>query len=428
MLSLLIAATLAFQAHSSPQSPATPPTVSRTLGAGPLPTRDGFLYVPVRVGGQPAQWFMLDTGSYRSYVTAKGCERLLKGGVVPRKDGQFGPLEAKVVGVPLGKTPFALDTTGFPHSPDPDSDGILGMDLLRNCRIGLDIGKGQFRVWPASEPVSRVVREWFPPVRGSRKAAAKPISAYLWHRGLGTYSVTVQVANLSLPMCVDTGSEETYLGRELAPALRPGVKVGKGKAAFYFGVADVEYYRVAGYGLEGASIRAPRPIGATDTTTDPGILGSDVLSQGRALLDFPGKRLYLLPAKAGPRAAASLKGPSVDLPNGVSIQYPLGEVVRVEPGCEYEVSKSYRKMRRPDGTLDLVPPGMKVPPFRVKPRLFLAPTIDGKPCWSDRPVNVPPKAKHTVPPGWTKVRREDGSLDLFPPGWREKVWDDPSQG
>ena len=396
----------------------TPPQLASLPGEATLDHQIGFLYVPVSLGNRAPQWFILDTGSYRSYVTARGMARLASSGVVPRKDGETGPLVASVNGVSLGATSFALDTKGFPVSLDPEADGILGLDLLTKNRIALDVRRERFRVWPTGETTPRALESWF-------GAGRKPLSTELWSRGDGTVAAWAILGNLTLPMCVDTGSEETYLARELASALRPNVRAGADRATFYSGVERVVRYRVDRVGLEGLPLRVMRPVGATRMPNIPGLLGTDVLGRLRLFLDFPRGELYFTGSgqPQSPVRGAPLRGPIVDLPTQVTIRYPRGEVVRVEPGCQYEAPTGYRRVSRPDGTFDLVPPGTKVPPFKPRPRLLVAPTVDGQPSWSDRPARVPPGSKYTIPPGWRKVKRDDGGLDLYPPaaGGRDRA-------
>jgi|GEM_PF-6171577 len=381
-----------------------------TIGEGPLYHQSELLYVPVSLGGNRYRWFILDTGSYRSYLTKLGFAHLKASGIASRKDGETGPLDVKVAGLSLGKASFALDTTGFPTSLNSNSEGIIGLDLLQRTRLGVDVTAGNFRVWRPKGLTNVALRDWFP-----RKA--KPLSTYLWRSRDATYTVMVKLANMYLPACVDTGCEESYLARELAPALRPSLPTRRGQATFYTGVEDIQYYRVPSIGLEGLWVPLKGSIGATNLPNTSTILGVDVLSRLRVLFDFPGKRLYYTKPKPDSYVAGKwpLNGPYMALPTGAEIWWPLNEVVRVEPGCDYEAPDGYRKVNRPDGSIDLVPPGIDIPPLQTKPRLLIAPTVGKDVGPVDRPTFVPPKAKYTVPPGWRIVRRKDGSVELHPP-------------
>ena len=305
----------------------------------PLAWRDGRLCVPVRLGGQP-MWFLLDTGCARSFLTRRAYERLAAAGAVPAEDGSLTLDGARVGEVPLGTVRLAKE--------DPDAavddpvDGFLGADVLRRYQVGLDIRERTLRLWPADARVD----DWL-------TAPAEARLRVPFQERLEGWCVPVEIGNLTVPMVLDTGASATFLHTDVAAFLRGARKAKGTRATFYDGMHGVRTYAVPGVGLAGASF-GERTVGVASVSRMVGLLGRDLLSPLKILLDY-GRGTATF-AGAGAEPLPAFGGPSVTLPNGVVVHWPRGAVGSAPPGCAYVLPPGYREVFNRDESVTLVPP------------------------------------------------------------------------
>ena len=299
--------------------------------------RDGQLCVPLDVGEERPVWLLLDTGARRSTLGRTAFERLRAKGTVG-EDGTLTLRGASIGGYPLPPLRFAGETN------DDPPDGCLGVDLLSRYRVGLDLREKTLRLWP----VGRTPDGWFtgPP--------EERVQVALVERTEG-WCVPVEVGNLTVPMVLDTGASATFLHADVAALLR-GAKKAKREdppMTFYDGQHRVRAYSVRPVGLGGASF-GTRTIRVARVPRMVGLLGRDLLSPLKALLDYPASKATFAGFEFVPLPPRN--GPTVTLSSGVVVHWTLGEVANAPPGCAYTLPRGYREVFNRDESVDLVPP------------------------------------------------------------------------
>ena len=309
--------------------PASPPI--------PLAWRSGMLCVPVQVEGR-SLWFLLDTGSHRTFLTRRGRERLA-GEPKVEKDGTF-PARLGTYPVLLPQDDEAAGRDGF----EVPVDGFLGIDFLQNYRVGLDLREKTLRLWPNGVPAEG----WFTlPVE-------ELLQVPLTKRPEG-WCVPLEVGNLTVPTVLDTGASATFLHRDVA-ALLKGAKKAKrdaGDFPFYDGLHRVRTYLVPNVGLGRVSF-GERAISVASVPMMVGLLGRDLLAPLKVLLDYPAGQAIFAGAEGLPLPIA--EGPDVTLPSGVVVHWPRGVVVKAPAGCAYTLPPGYREVLNADETISLIPP------------------------------------------------------------------------
>ena len=303
----------------------------------PLAWRSGMLCAPVLIDARPL-WFLLDTGSHRTFLTRRGRERLA-GEPKVEKDGT---LAAKLGGYSV-LLPIDEAAEGR-HGLDLPVDGFLGVDFLKGYRVGLDLREKTLRLWPRGV----AAEGWFTlPVEELLQVA-------LTERPEG-WCVPLEVGNLTVPMVLDTGASATFLHTDVA-ALLKGAKKAKrdaGDFPFYDGLHRVRTYLVPNVGLGRISF-GERAVSVANVPQMIGLLGRDLLAPLKVLLDYPAGRAVFAGAEGPPFPFAS--GPGVTLPSGVTVHWPSGVVVKAPAGCAYSLPPGYREVLNADESVSLVPP------------------------------------------------------------------------
>lgn len=309
----------------------------------PLAWREGQLCVAVTLdAGRPA-WFLLDTGARSSIVTARVYARLLAGGAKPGEDGTITVPDAHLGELPISDLRFGQEEPRGSEPLEGSVDGRLGMDLLARYQVGLDLREKTLRLWPAGTSVDG----WF--TGPSEERLRLPLS----ERPEG-WGVPLDVGNLTVPMVLDTGASETFVHTDVA-ALVQGAKKAKRDertVPFYDGLHHVRALTVRSMGIGGVSL-GQRTIRFASVPRMVGLLGRDLLSPLKVLLDYPGGQATFAGVE-GARLPAE-NGPTVTLPNGVVVHWPLGAVATAPPGCAYTLPRGYREVFNRDESVDLVP-------------------------------------------------------------------------
>lgn len=321
----------------------------------PLAWREGLLCVPVRVGDARTLWFLLDTGSERSYVTKRAMASLQAAGAPVDGDGVLTLDGARLGEFEVGSLHLASEAQGYVDTVDPVADGYLGLDVLGRFQVGIDFREKILRLWPAGVPV----KDWFvmptdevPTVRIVERPEGR--------------CVPVDLGEVTVPMVLDTGASRTFVHSDVIPYLKRAhkAKVDPKPALFFDGLHSVKAYMVPNvalgpFGLGNRRIEATRLSPATTL----GLIGRDFLAPLKLLIDFPGGKMQFVGGEGEPRP--SLDGPAVTMTNGLVFRYAAGTTVRVPPRASYTLPPGYREVFRADETVDLVPP---------KPRAGDAPT------------------------------------------------------
>lgn len=314
----------------------------------PLVVRDGSLCVSLTLAGGSARWFVLDTGSARSYLTPRAYARLAADGARVSDDGTLTVRGASLSGFAAPPIPFARESDGFLFSVESAADGTLGRDFLARYRVGLDLAEGTMRLWPPGATSDEAVRAWLPPAAWVAPIETRPEGP----------CVTMDLGNLSVPMLIDTGCAETFLHSEVAEQLRDAPrKRGSARFAFYNGIHRVRFYAVRSTSVGGLSL-GERTINAAAVPRMVGLLGRDVLLSLRTLIDYPAGRMHVALKRPAPPRTAPLAydGPRVAMPNGVVVRWPRDVVVHVPAWATYTLPDGYREVSHDDESVDLIPP------------------------------------------------------------------------
>lgn len=164
----------------------------------------------------------------------------------------------------------------------------------------------------------------------------------------------VEIGNLTVPMVLDTDASETFVHTDVAAWLRGARKAKRDeRTVFYDGLHHVRSYAVRPLGLGGTSF-GERTIRAASVPRLVGLLGRDLLTPLKILLDYPAGEATFAGAEGPPLPPRD--GPSVTLPSGVVVHWPLGATATAPPGCAYILPRGYREVFNQDESIDLVPP------------------------------------------------------------------------
>ena len=309
----------------------------------PLAWREGQLCVAVTLEPGRSAWFLLDTGARSSIMTERVYTRLVAEGAKPEEDGTITVPSGQLGEISLSDLRFGREEARGSEPLEGSVDGRLGMDLLARYQVGLDLREKTLRFWPAGVPVEG----WF--TGPSEERLRVPLS----ERPEG-WGVPMEVGNLTVPMVLDTGASETFIHTDVA-ALVQGAKKAKRDertVPFYDGLHHVRSLTVRSVGIGGVSL-GPRTIRFADVPRMVGLVGRDLLSPLKVLLDYPGGQATLAGVE-GVRLPTE-NGPTVTLPNGVVVHWPLGSVATAPPGCAYTLPRGYREVFNRDESVDLVP-------------------------------------------------------------------------
>ncbi len=198
--------------------------------------------------------------------------------------------------------PEAAFHTISPSFKEEKVDGILGTDYLRNCAVDFDSEKKRFTLYIYGKvtPEERAAAGY-----RDTGTAEVPLT---WSDDLGHYLLDLVFSKKGkkdtvIPLVLDTGSNGTILPQKLMPpyAARLKDKNGAASARSLMGEGamsafQVEQVRMGAWALNGVRFWAMEKV---PTGADVGILGMDLLKGTRFLVDFPARKLFVMPRIAG---------------------------------------------------------------------------------------------------------------------------------
>jgi hypothetical protein len=271
----------------------------------PFLYEDARLYVPVRIGGRLARWFILDTGATPTIVdtavareaglTIFGSEIVRGAGSGSSQQSQSSAIRLSVGGVPLRiAKPAIMDLAQLlgPTSGRAPA-GIIGSQFFREHFVDIDFVKRRMIIFPSGID------------RRPAYAASVPLTFADW--------TPLTQVRLTLPAgrvitgnaLVDLGAKSTFLIPEpfidrerLREAFPKAVVTGFGA-----GVGGDTYYAFARARRLGLAhhdgLALDRPViglsvrGTLRSTWHEGLLGAEFLSRFRLGFDYTHRRLLL---------------------------------------------------------------------------------------------------------------------------------------
>ncbi len=198
----------------------------------------------------------------------------------------------KVSNVSFTQIPFrVLPDQEFmlaPEAPnDTRYDGIVGANLLEHFAVLIDASQHQFGLCLPGDLYLKQVADY---------GLTQPYTVPITKKDDSRWYVEAQITNSSVvtteTLALDTGSNTTQISDAAAQALHLKI-VGQDHQTNAYGgrmvgQASVETLRVGNLTLSGTS------VSVTPATKDqPSVLGMDILSGYRVLIDFPAKKMYL---------------------------------------------------------------------------------------------------------------------------------------
>ena len=258
------------------------------------------------INGQTAR-FMVDTGAGFCILSPEIAKQLnltlqpafLDNGKPFVWKGEQGT-ETSVTGFKISnvtftsKLPFRIlpdqDFMLDPKAPDDTRfDGIVGANLLEHDAVLIDASKHQFGLCLPGNLYLKQVADY-----GLKQPYIVPITK----KDDGHWYVEAQITNDGMTalesMVLDTGSNVTQISDATAQDLHLKI-IGQQQLVNSYrtrmvDISNVPKLDLGNLELSGLSV-AVSPI----SKTEPPILGMNILSHFRVLIDFPGKKMYLQP-------------------------------------------------------------------------------------------------------------------------------------
>jgi predicted aspartyl protease len=280
----------------------------------PVERASNVFFVRVQIDGRGPFWFTVDTGATLTVIDPAAAARA---GLAVRPAGRRPNVGVGEGETHLSTTTARLQIEGLADFAPPffyvmpvreaasvlghAIDGVLGTDVLRGYVVEFDYG------------ASRVTLT--PPGGGPAAADGVPIAV--------GGNVLLAPATLGLPdgsrvmarLLIDTGSNGSLtLTSPFVTAHRLDSRFASTRASMAMGVNGVTVSRVIqleSIGMGAAIVRAPdaalsRAVAGLHASADfDGILGAELLRQFRLVIDYPRRRLQLLPVQM----QAGLEGP-----------------------------------------------------------------------------------------------------------------------
>ena len=269
---------------------------------------DSQWYKPLLIG-RSLLHFLVDTGAAFSILSPEMAKRLhLKLQPAVLDDGTpylfkgkqasqvlLSTIKISNLTITIDHGPFRVlndqNSMLFPSltSDDVGFDGVLGANVLEHFSVLLDASQHLIGFClPGNLDLSQVGQAGF----------TAPYLVPITQKD-GFWFVTVQLTNngisQSQDLAIDTGSNETVISDTAAAHL--GLKVSQAQKAtnvysdnVAVGASSVDVIDIGGIMLNGHAIGV-----APVSKLEPPVLGMDILSGYRVLIDFPAKKMYLQP-------------------------------------------------------------------------------------------------------------------------------------
>jgi hypothetical protein len=190
-----------------------------------------------------------------------------------------------------------IDGLGEPENPtladtlEPKPDGIVGLDVIRNYAVGLDLIDGQISFWPGGKVGTETANQWTSTNEDRRLKSLTKI-------GLSTRSpedwflIEAKINGNSLKLVFDTGTYVSSVNPSFVSQL--GLRKIAETEVDEIGHTEVLPVMVAN-SLTFGQFQATFPVVNVESENDPdsdGILGTESLGYGKFLIDMPDLTLY----------------------------------------------------------------------------------------------------------------------------------------
>ena len=191
-----------------------------------------------------------------------------------------------------------------PKAPsDTRYDGIVGANLLEHFAVLVDASQHQFGLCLPGNLHPKQVADY---------GLTQPYVVPITKKDDGNWYVEVKITNngmvTSEALALDTGSNTTQISDTAAQTLHLNI-IGQqqqhnSSGTHMVGRASVSTLQLGDLTLSGTSINV-----SSVTKNEFSLLGMDILSGFRVLIDFPGKKMYLQPNTAAAVPAVTI-GPA----------------------------------------------------------------------------------------------------------------------
>ena len=193
---------------------------------------------------------------------------------------------------------FMLD----PKAPDDTRyDGIVGTNLLQHFAVLIDASQHQFGLCLPGNLYLKQVADF---------GLTQPYVVPIVEKGDGRWYVEAQVINDGMTanesMVLDTGSDFTQISDTAAQALHLKI-VGQQQQVNAYRTRVVGISSVGALRLGNLELSGPSVVAGPISTNEPPILGMNILSGFRVLIDFPAKKMYLQSNTAAAVPAITIK-------------------------------------------------------------------------------------------------------------------------
>jgi|GEM_PF-6691020 len=269
------------------------------------------LAIQARANGK-AVWLLLDTGAPSTTFTAKAWKRL----GLPRTGAAQVAVECGALSLPVTAGAMAEDAEANLAALEIDVDGILGLDALSGCGLGLDLASDVVALFPAETDFGRRQRIWFGSMavegpRGttwipwSSNPARVPFDRGITMTGLipragislvdssvidGRCCLPATIAGVTIDCVLDTASATTILPSKPFENLLAMEHDTPGRVS----TAKVDSILSSGFDLAGGSEVAVQ-VAQGGNGHSLGTLGMNVLELSKVLIDFRENKVALTP-------------------------------------------------------------------------------------------------------------------------------------
>ncbi len=314
----------------------------------------GVLQVTATIAGRWSGWFVLDTGSYRSFLTEEAVRRLERIGFHAGREDGLTSLRLTIGETSLGTVSFARLPKDYGQAvAGVGALGVIGLDQLSRYAIGLDVGRHTLRLMPKADDTARA--GWF--------SGAATHRAPLIEDDEGMFRTRIEIGDVTAPLLLDTGVSDTEVAPVLFDRIGPKRSMASQTERFFDGLHTVRYASVPRLRLNGVTLGGPFKIGAVAYNVHTGFVGLALLRRLRVLIDYPGHLVFFTGGAAGPLPRwrfAQLARPRLTPRQGT----PFRGGVRKEPkggfrigaGWDVTVPRLWSIVDRRDGDLELIPP------------------------------------------------------------------------
>ena len=264
--------------------------------------------VEVMLNGTTTATFLVDTGSPVS-VISQSLARKLGGALSPAVDdrgrailyngAKEQSMMTKVSEISIGQLAFndrlmlVAEEKSFMLHPGIPYDGVIGMSLLRSAALLLDTQRHTLTFcYPGTVGASTLAQ------LGFTAPCVLPLT-----EDEGAQWVQARFSDHGNSgeerLMLDTGATQTHVSKQLAKQLDL-TTISQQKQRGLFGDSVVDVVKIGEVRLGDLTVRN-FPVAAitqpmlTKTLAAPSLLGLDILSGYRVLMDFPGGKLYLQP-------------------------------------------------------------------------------------------------------------------------------------